>query len=211
MKSFRIRQRRTSGSMKRSSKAIACSGSIRSWRCASGGTAAIWKRSSKGWSSISKKIMFQTARENRSSMTKERAHRDYVGKRSPKITDASPDGLKGRVRLMTGGKVIMKQYTWSIVFVLLTQLLFSLTAAAADIETGHIYRLGATMTGVKEMGVPASDYTALKSSKFAVLGTSDDGLKYLIQFTRIYMSDEPRYSGANWVTLDKVYELPRKD
>ncbi len=95
-----------------------------------------------------------------------------------------------------------------VLLVLFVVLLVAPKAEAEDLEVGHIYRLGITMTGIKEMGVPTTDYTALKNSKFVVLGASGDGTKYLIQFTRIYTDES--YSGAHWVTFDKVFEMPRK-
>jgi len=88
-------------------------------------------------------------------------------------------------------------------------ILVPFTVSADELQIGKIYRLGMTILDLKAVGESETSYTAMKNNKFLVV-SKIDGKGYIIQFNKIYESDEIRFKDTKWVNWDKSYILPNK-
>jgi hypothetical protein len=86
--------------------------------------------------------------------------------------------------------------------------LFSIAALAEDLQVGKIYRLSSTVE-VKKVGDISTVYTALKNSKYEVIAKDATG-NFIVQFSKVYTSEETRFANTRWVNWDETFVLPSK-
>ncbi len=86
--------------------------------------------------------------------------------------------------------------------------LFSIVAAAEELQVGKIYRLSTTVE-VKKVGDISTVYTALKNSKYEVIAKDATG-NFIVQFNKVYTSADTRFASTTWVNWDETFILPSK-